>query len=158
MKRLKLGIVVCVALMMFGGCVPIEQQINTLTNDVDKLMVKVDNYQEKYAEEVDRVQEHIVVINEAVKEKANQSFVEQVEAGIAASKPFNPYADEMTAILGLVTVIGGLWAKGKLNEKKKVEAKYQAHKTGTEVVKLAHPEIAAEIYEKIGEARAKIGV
>ena len=37
-------------------------------------------------------------------------------------------------------------------------AKYQAHKQGAERVKLAHPDLAPEIYATIGEERAKLGV
>lgn len=145
---------ILVSILLFTvGCIPTKQQINTLTNDVSNLMVKIDNYQEKFAEEVDRVQDDILVVNEAVKEKADESFVEQLEAGIEASKPFNPYADEMNAALGLITVIGGIFVKGKIDEKNRVNAKYSAAKAGMDKFKNENPDKAKELYNDVGEAR-----
>lgn len=164
MKRVMLGIV----LLIFGtvGCIPTTQQIETLTNDVDKLMVAVDDYQEKFAGEVDQVQEHIILVNEAVKKKADEGLVEQLVATNEASRPFNPYADEVSAILGLVTVIGGIWVKGKIDEKNKINSKYQAHKQGVEKTmkevssssNAVLKAVEAQLYENIGEARADLGV
>ena len=110
-----------IALLFVMGCIPTTQQIDTLTNDVGKLMVAMDNYQVKFADEVDKVQEHIVVINEAVKEKADESALDQLVEANEASRPFNPYADEVNAVLGLVAVIGGIWAKGEHDKKNNLE-------------------------------------
>lgn len=137
-----------IVILLVAGCIPTTQNINTLTNDVGKLMVAVDNYQEKFAEEVDRVQERIVVINEAVKEKADQGIVEQLIATNEASRPYNPYADEVNAILGLVTVIGGLWAKGEHNKKNKAETKNAGLEKGINRVKgEAEPTLAKTIHD-----------
>lgn len=152
-------------LVFAGGCIPTTAEIQTLTSDVGKLMVAVDNYQEKFAEEVDRVQADIVVINEAVKEKADQGIIEQMVATNEASRPFNPYADEVNAILGLVTVIGGIWAKGEIDKKNKAEAKRHADKEGRElalreIAVMPDAEITAPIvkrlmYKAIGDARTR---
>lgn len=82
---------VLVVMMLCAGCIPTTMQVQTLTNDVDALMVAVDNYQEKFAGEVDKVQEHIILVNEAVKEKADESAIEQIKAGWDTTKDFNPY-------------------------------------------------------------------
>ena len=144
---------IVVMLLCFCGCVPTKQEIQTLTTGVDSLMVSVDRYQEKITEEIDKVQADIITVNEAVKEKADEGIIEQAKAGIEASKPFNPYADEMNAILGLVAVIGGIWAKGKIDEKKEVENKYSAAKIGMDKFRNSNPEKAAELYNDVGEAR-----
>lgn len=161
----KVNVLIVALLIVSGGCIPTKMEIQTLTNDVDKLMASVDDYQIKYAEEVDSVQDDIIVVNEAIKEKADEDVMEQLRAGIEASAPFNPYADEMNAILGLGIVIAGLFGKKKMddankanNEAENANRKYQAHKSGTELIKLAHPDIAAELYEKIGNARKANGV
>lgn len=147
--------ILVIVLLFVAGCIPTTQQVQTLTNDVDKLMVAVDNYQEKFAEEVDRVQADIVVVNEAVKEKADESVIKQLSAANEASRPFNPYADEVNAILGLVTVIGGIFVKGKIDENKKLGAKYQAHKQGAEKFRVENPDKGADLYNDIGEARVR---
>ena len=147
-----------IAILFVAGCIPTTQQVQTLTNDVDKLMVAVDNYQEKFADEVDRVQERIVVVNEAIKEKADESVIEQLIAGNEASRPFNPYADEVAAALGLVTVIGGIFVKGKMDENKRLGAKYQAHKQGAEKFRIENPDKGTDLYNDIGEARTRNNV
>lgn len=40
----------------------------------------------------------------------------------------------------------------------KFQRKYQGHKQGVNLISLAHPELAAEIYKTIGEERSKVGV
>jgi len=135
MRRLLL-----VPFLLVAGCLPTTEQVQTLTNDVDELMVVVDE-----------VQEHIVIVNEAIKERAKETFESQAKGAIEASRPFNPYADEMAAILGLTTIIGGLWARGK-------NKKYQAHKSGAELFSRDHPDVAGELYKDIGNARRGNGV
>ncbi len=133
-----------IALLFVAGCIPTTQQVQTLTNNIDELMVVVD-----------KVQERIVITNEAIKEKADESALEQLAAGIEASAPFNPYADEMNAVLGLITVIGGIWAKGEFDKKKKINAKYQAHKQGVDKFNIRNPEKESGLYDYIGEARVR---
>ncbi len=123
---------IVIVLLLVAGCIPTTQQVNTLTNNVDELMVAVDNYQEKFAGEVDKVQERIVLVNEAVKKKADEGLVEQLVEANEASRPFNPYADEVNAILGLVTVIGGIWAKGEYDKKKQAETSLEEVVIGVE--------------------------
>ncbi len=92
MKKLMLWAILTLGALVFAsGCIPTTAQVNTLTNDVDKLMVAVDSYQEKFAEEVDEVQERIVLANEAIKEKADESSLEQIKAGWETTKDYNPY-------------------------------------------------------------------
>lgn len=106
---------IIVVFLLVAGCIPTTQQINTLTNDVDKLMVTIDNYQEKFAEEVDRVQEDIIVVNEVVKEKADESALEQAKAGWGATKDFNPYYLPGALILALLGEGAALWKTNKKN-------------------------------------------
>lgn len=165
-KLIVMAILASGVLVFAGGCIPTTAQIQTLTGDVDKLMLTIDNYQEKFAEEVDRVQEDIVVVNEAVKEKADQGIVEQLVATNEATRPFNPYADEVNAILGLVTVIGGIWAKSEFDKRKESDAKRQADKAGREktlreIADMTEAEINAPLvkklmYANIGDARKKV--
>ena len=68
---------IVIAILFAAGCIPTTMQVQTLTNDVDALMVSIDNYQEKFAEEVDRVQEHIVTVNEYVKEQDDERALYQ---------------------------------------------------------------------------------
>ncbi|KKN07560.1 hypothetical protein LCGC14_1065820 [marine sediment metagenome] len=133
-----------IALLFVAGCIPTAQQVQTLTNDVDELMVVVD-----------KVQERIVTTNEAVKKKADESALDQLVAANEASRPFNPYADEVNAVLGLVAIVGGIWAKGKIDENKKLGAKYQAHKQGAEKFRVRNPEKDSELYSDIEAARIR---
>lgn len=95
-----LWLILALGVLVFaGGCVPTTAQIQTLSGDVDKLMLTIDNYQEKFAEEVDRVQEDIVVVNEAVKEKADQGIVESLIDVNEATAPVNPYYPLIASIL-----------------------------------------------------------
>lgn len=106
--------VLLVMMLLCGGCIPTTQQVETLTSDVGKLMVAVDNYQVEFADEVDKVQERIVTVTEAVKEKADESALEQAKAGWDATKDFNPYY--VYGALAL-TIIGEGAALLKVNKK-----------------------------------------
>lgn len=95
-----------------------------------------------------------------------------VQAANAATAAINPYAPLVDAgtklLLGLLGVgtAGGVYVAKKKSaeaadgEMKAAEsqAKYNAHKQATELLKMAHPEIAAELYAKVGDARAKLGI
>ena len=97
------------------GCIPTVQQVQTLTNNVDELMVAVDNYQEKFADEVDKVQENIVAVNETVKEKADESALEQIKAGWETTKDYNPYYAYGALALGIIGEAGLLLKANKKN-------------------------------------------
>jgi len=156
----------CVVMLFIVGCVPTRMEIQTLTDDVDTLMVKIDDYQEKYAEEVDKVQEHIVAVNEVVKEKADESALEQVRAGWDTTKEFNPYYAYGALAL---TILGEATALWKLNNKKnKLENKRQADKEGRELAlreiaamsenEITAPIVKAKMYKAIGDARRGNGI
>jgi len=132
--------IVVIMLLCVFGCIPTTQEIQTLTNTVDKLMVKVDNYQEKFAGEVDKVQDDIVAVNEAVKEKADSTALEQIEAGWEATKGFNPYYG-----YGAL-VFAGLEAAGWWRENKK---KVKLEKGINRVKGEAEPELAKKIHDTI---------
>lgn len=137
---MKKSIIVVVLLFAFG-CIPTTKQINTLTNDVDNLMVAIDNYQEKFAEEVDRVQNDIIVVNEAVKEKADQSTIEQLKTGWDATKDFNPYYAYGSLALMILGEAGALWKVNKKNT--------NLEKGISRVKGEAEPELAKKIHDTI---------
>ncbi len=154
-------IVVAVMCLSLAGCVPTEQQIIDLSNDVALLNAQIDERQEVLVSGLDTVQERVRAVNEAV--AAAKTLPAKVEAGIEASRPFNPYADEMAAGFGLITLIGGLFAKKKIET---LSAKYKADKQGRESTlnKIAADNltsaatIRAVLYDEIGKARARNGV
>ena len=143
-------IVIVVVCLSVAGCVPTEEQVLDLGNDVDLLMVKIDEQQEKLTGEIDKVQDRVILVNDAM--KAAETLPEKAAAGIEASRPFNPYADEMAAILGLTTVVGGLWGRNKAK-------KYKAHRQGVERIMVGMDGDTREaLYDSIGKARAANGV
>ena len=136
--------------LLMAGCVPTEEQVLHLGNDVDLLMARIDDQQDKLVEEIDRVQDHVKMVNDAM--KAARTVPDKAAAGIEASRPFNPYADEMAAILGLTTVAGGLWGRNKAK-------KYKAHRQGVERIRAGMtPGDSQALYDEIGKARAANGV
>jgi len=84
----------------------------------------------------------------------------------AGSAPLNPYAPVVEGILGILVLVGGIGTYLKDQKAKKNDAKYQAHKQGTEltmkeVSASTTPEVKAVetlLYKNIGEARANLGV
>ena len=118
-------------LMLCGGCMPTSEQVINFT------------------EEVSKVQSDIATVNEAVKEKADQSFVDALAAGWEASAPINPYYGYGALVIAGIKI----FLDGKA--KKKLGAKYQAHKQGTEKFSISNPDKAAEIYSDISEARLR---
>jgi len=78
----------------------------------------------------------------------------------AASAPVNPYAPAIDmAVNGILALIatGSVGMAIKKNSDAKTETKkYQAHKVGTELYKLNHPDAAAELYANIGDARKNV--
>jgi len=91
-------------------------------------------------EEIDKAQEDIVTINEAVKKKADQGALEAAKAGVTASAPINPYAVPMLLIINILEALA-IW-----NEKKKINGlkKGVSHATGE-----SSPEEAKRIFDTI---------
>jgi len=94
-----------------------------------------------------------------------RDIVTGVSAANQATASVNPYAPLidagtklLIAFLGVGTVGGVYAAKKNGADAAESKAKYTAHKQGTEELKLAHPDIAAELYSKIGAARTRNGV
>ena len=113
-------------------------------------MARIDERQDEVVSGLDTVHDRVRAVNDAV--AAATTLPAKVEAGIEASRPWNPYADEMAAGFGLLTVIGGLLAKRKLDA---TSAKYAAHKQGVERVMVgAEPIVREQMYESIAKARA----
>lgn len=168
---MKKWIVVAVMFLSLAGCVPTTEQVLNLGQDVDLLMDKIDDQQSKLIAQIDKVQEHVTLVNEAV--KLAKTLPEKAAAGIEASRPFNPYADEMVVGLGLLISIGGLFMR-KSNKEATANAKLyatehkkrQADKQGREntLRKIAAENISsaasikAVMYDEIGKARAANGV
>lgn len=174
-------LIVIVALMMCAGCIPTAAQVETATNKTDTLMVVVDKMQETMdilakdgiidsekvkalSEELDDAQEKIVAANEAIKEKADESSLEQAKAVWDTTKDYNPYYVPGALILAILGEGAALWKSNK--DKNKTEAKRQADKEGRELAlrqfaadspELA-PTIKALMYKAIGDARRGNGI
>ena len=158
MKRWNVVAVMFLCLLIgLAGCIPTEEQMLNLGNDVDLLMEKIDDQQSKLIAQIDKVQDHVTIVNEAV--KAAKTLPEKAAAGIEASRPFNPYADEMVLGLGLLTAIGGLFLRKSSKEASIVATKYKAHKQGVEQIRAGMtPEDSRVLYDEIGKARAALRV
>jgi len=125
---------------------------------------------DKINEEINRVQPQVMDIVKAIQEveltgQPEVDWVEIARQANRASAVFNPYAVTIEAGLVVVSLLLGLWGRSKKKEAeqeaKEAETnrlKYQAHKIGTERLKLEKPEIGPDLYEYIGEARVDLGV
>jgi len=161
MNRCVMWIASLVILVGVVGCVPTDVEMADLHSNVDLLMgtiddlqVEVDREQAKLTGEIDKVQDHVQTVNDAM--KAATTLEEKASAGIEASRPFNPYANEMLAITGVIAAALGY--AGRNNKKK-----YQAHKAGVKkalsTATANGGNIKAEaLYNDIGDARAIRGV
>lgn len=160
MKRLGLGIIVCVALML-GGCEEsfTPAQLQTLAARNEVLQQQLDKVQAvavkiaaeieaqglvneetlvkvaKINEEADRVQAQIDIIARALQGvpltgDAAQDFIAQLQAANTVSSGFNPYVVPIGTGLTLLTMFLGWLAKRKAAEAAKNKAKYQATKHG----------------------------
>lgn len=173
MKKLIIIVILALGVLVSaGGCIPTTAQIQTATNKTDTLMVVVDKLQETFdvlvedgviksekleaiSEEIDKAQIDIVVINEAVKEKADEGFVEQLIATNQASAPINPYAPMIDAALNFLlaistpTAVGGVYlAKRNASKAKEAETKNIGLEKGLSRVKgEAEPELAKKIHD-----------
>ncbi len=133
----------------------------------------------KAQEEVDRLQPQVKAITAAVKNAdytngdSLTTVLEAIRAGNKASAPFNPYSGIIEVVLGLGTLLLGIFAKKKSDEAAVSAddaavalAKYTAHKQGVEltmkqVSASTIPEVKAvetKLYENIGAARVTNGV
>ena len=172
-------IITVILMVVLCGCaLPTRSDLQEWTSSVREILPAVKEVQvlaEKAAEdgllnkeEVARVNTNISKVladverfNEAV--ASAETPGEAVGGAIEASRPFNPYADEMTAIFGLATVIGGVLLRRENNQKKKEAAKRQADKEGRELAlreiaalpedKITAPVVKAKMYKAIGDAR-----
>ena len=143
-------------LLLCTGCgMPTQQDYQNWTETLDAVIPAVREVAGNNPK-LDKIIGDVEIVRESVAEA--KTLPEAVGKGIEASKPFNPYAEEMGAILAIGVAIAGVFAKKKSNEAKAINEKYQAHKAGTELVKLTHPEIAAELYKNIGDARKAKGI
>ena len=148
-KRTLYGVVVGILIAAFllflaisaSSCVPTEQQMLNLSNDVATLNASIDEQQSKLMTQIDKVQDHVTIVNDAV--KAAKTLPDKAAAGIEASRPFNPYADEMAAGLGLLTVVGGLFLRKKTQEGKEKDAAIARVKIA------AKPDSEKEVYEAL---------
>jgi len=144
-------------LLFLYGCIPTTAQIQTATAKTDGLMVVVDELQQtievlvkdgviesgkvdSVLEEIDKAQDDIVAVNEAIREKADEGAFEAARAGWEASKGFNPYYVYGLVALNLIEFLG-IW-----NEKKKVDGlkKGVSHATGE-----SSPEEAKRIFDTV---------
>ena len=100
---------------------------------------------------------------EAIKDAPN--IIEAAIGANQASAPVNPYAPIINAVLKIIagtgvisTVLGikKVVAIGKENSTNK--AKLKATNVANEFLRLAHPEIAKEHYELVGDKRTEAGV
>ena len=129
----------------------------------------------KVQEESNRVAPRVQEIASAVSDQKLTGddladWIALIQAGNAASVPFNPYAVPVGAGLALLTAVMGAFAKKKNDEAKKSDAKYRSHKQGvlSTIKQIAastdpqHGKSAASfdkvLYDNIGKARANNGV
>ena len=149
MKRL---IIICAVLLLCSGCgMPTQQDFQEWTTALDAVIPAVrevagDN------PKLDKIIDDVEVVRESVADAKTPA--EAVSKGIEASKPFNPYADEMNAVLGLAVVLGGLFGKKKLDA---VTNKYTAMKVGVEKFRNDN-DGAKDLYADIGNARKAKGI
>ena len=149
MKRLLL-----VTLLFVGGCgMPTQQDYQNWTATLDAVVPAVREVAGNNPK-LDKIIGDVEIVRESVADA--KTLPEAVSKGIEASKPFNPYADEMNAILGLAVVLGGIFGKKKLDT---VTTKYSAMKMGVEKTRIeASLEDATLLYKNIGDARKAKGI
>lgn len=146
--------IIVLLLIFCAGCIS-QSDIDNLTGKVDLIVPTVREVviaaTGETDEKLEKVLTDVETVNEAVKEADTPQ--EAISKGIEASRPFNPYADQMNAVLGLVTILGGAFIRKQANDKKKVENRYEAAKIGLDKFRNDNPEKAKELYDDIGEAR-----
>lgn len=129
---MKQRILIAVSLLFaVGGCnMPTETTLQEWIGTVNEILPAVKEVQalaEKAAEDgllnkaevanvstnIDQVIADVERVNEAI--AAAETPEEAVSNAIEASRPFNPYADEMNAALGLIIAVGGIIGGKKLS-------------------------------------------
>lgn len=141
-------------LLLCTGCgMPTQQDYQNWTETLDAVIPAVREVAGNNPK-LDKIIGDVEIVRESVAEA--KTLPEAVGKGIEASKPFNPWADEMNAILGLAVVIGGIFGKKKLDT---VTSKYSAMKIGVEKTRNeATTEEANILYKNIGDARKAKGI
>lgn len=123
----------------------------------------------KVSAEADKVQEQITAIAAAIKQVQPsgdqvQDLIAGAKAANAASTPWNPYAPIIDVGLALAAALAAIFWRKSAAAATEAQAKYQAHKQGAEAARaalastgnVAGPAAAELIYDKIGQARARI--
>lgn len=163
-----------------------EQLVTALekTGIVDSnIVLKIEGIQQK----IDTLQPQVQQIAAAVQnadylpdDDTAVVLLKAVQAANKASTPWNPYAMPIEAILGLITLLMGIFAAKKKIDAANSEAKaaqekaaaaeaiakYQAHKQGVELTMKqasvssdeAVKAMEVQLYKNIGEARASLGI
>ena len=156
-------------LLLCVGCLPASQQeVQTLTGEVTKLLGGVDTLQattqqlatdglinkekvDKINAGIDKVQEQILVVVKDV--ETAPDVITGIEKGWSATEPFNPYYGYGLAVLSVLKLLQ------TTKTKKVVEDKYTAMKVGVEKTRNeATIEEAAALYKNIGDARKAKGI
>jgi len=125
----------------------------------------------KVSGEIDKVQaqaQSIATAIQSVKPTGDQvqDALATAKAANQASAPFNPYSPYIDMGLGIATIIAGAFWRKTAADLAMTQDKYNAHKAGAEAARvtlsadttLTGTRAAALIFDKIGEARANIGV
>lgn len=154
MKKIVYTLICCAAVVCIVGC-------NITPDKIQQETVRV----------IPRVQSVASAVSEQELTGDDMTdWIALIQAGNAASAPFNPYAVPVGAGLALLTAIMGAFAKKKNDEAIKADAKYQSHKQGVEssikdmrISNDASMKKGADLFDKvlydnIGLARKKNGV
>lgn len=174
---------ICLMLLLWG-CIPLASDLQKVGNKTQLLSTKIDAYQEamspvldklvedgvvkkewqdKITEEIDKIQPVIEEVAVSIKnapytDDAFENIVIGALEGAKASKDFIPYSEIVIPALGLIALFLEKKRRDEKGNKEVVTAKYTAHKQGEERFKLSHAELASELYDDIGKARARNGV
>ena len=97
MKKVLCNLMLSAVLLLSAGCIPTTADIQVLNDDVNTLMERIDEQQEKFTKGVDKIQEQVVAVTSAM--ETAEGTIESLIAGNAASAPFNPYAGLIDAVL-----------------------------------------------------------
>ena len=157
-------VLLVMVLLFVNGCgMPTQQDYQNWTATLDAVIPAVKEVAGDNPK-LDKIIGDVELVRASVADA--KTLPEAVSKGLEASKPFNPYADEMNAILGLAVVLGGLFAKSKIKakedekelveeEKRVVTNKYSAAKKGVNEF-LAGKN--TDLYKSIGDARKAKGI
>ena len=153
-----------------------------ITTGMDALMIRVDEFQNVFKEaaaadlidveetkkrndQIDEIQEFVAIANVAIKESPTL-----IEAAIKTNQmtaQVNPYAGVIDAVLKIIAgsaVVGGTGAavkivkdgrarQGLIEDSIVTENKLKATNRANEKLRMAHPDIAKEHYELVGNER-----